>query len=347
MLGISRSAGKAWLYLSTTGRILSATCWLMRRMATSFRSFVYLWNASSISATDVYCRAIMKTRQVQVQVQGRTSQAEGRTGCDENTHLVVDNDKILLALLVYVADTSEQEARCRVLPVTVSKKWIVCKGRLGAMLTSSAMSAMSVLSEACCDTDMVECWLRACVCVVEGEVAMLSADLNLIPVGEAATAPGQRYNRVARAGHPVDNSTRAKRIYTRRERESKARSKPSLSCLCPKKKRQRGRERGTAACCGPAFLLHLFSCLVCSGLAVQQSESANPNPFQVAALHPPTQIAPCRPPCYPPTLTPRTAPALLVAPSSSPVPQAAPTHPASATFSTRTSATTTMGPVIP
>lgn len=54
--GISSSAGKAWVYLSTMGLIFSAMCWLMSKIAMSLRSDVKWLNVDSMSATDVYER---------------------------------------------------------------------------------------------------------------------------------------------------------------------------------------------------------------------------------------------------------------------------------------------------
>jgi len=53
LLGISNNAGKAAVYVSTRWRILSAMCWLIRRIPISFLSDVNLLNASSIAALSV------------------------------------------------------------------------------------------------------------------------------------------------------------------------------------------------------------------------------------------------------------------------------------------------------
>lgn len=78
------------------------------------------------------------------------------------TNLVINNHKVLLALFVYVADSCEEQTRCRILlPLRVEAEY-TNKGdirrtsalrawrasKIGKKLTSSAMSAISVLSDA-------------------------------------------------------------------------------------------------------------------------------------------------------------------------------------------------------
>lgn len=138
--GISRSAGNGCWYLSTVGRIFSAiwrprvrtdddvptwgiTCWLISRMATSFR-WVNSWNAASMAAT--WVSATVRSCQL--------SHALVRS-----EHTGVNYQEILLLFIIYVANSREQQAGNGIL--TLDSTWIGHPRSWHSGYTSSPITA--------------------------------------------------------------------------------------------------------------------------------------------------------------------------------------------------------------